>query len=133
MTTVRTTCFVDCPFSGVIEFAEDALRSRQSITLATADDVSDRVRRHDALIVAWKPAIAFLFPDFRGALTVRPKGRGAWLRVQGSYEPPLGLFGRLFDAVFGQFIARLTLARLLAGVAREVECRWRTYRTEVAI
>ena len=147
MTTVRATRFVNCPFSGVIEFAEEALRERESITLSpaapfkqrvalateAAEDISDRVRRHDALLIAWKPAIAFLFPDFRGAVTVRPMGHGAWLRIQGSYEPPLGAIGRVFDALFGRYVAHLTLAHLLDDVARDVECRWRAYRKEIAV
>lgn len=138
MTTVRATRFVECPFSAVIDYAEEALRRRQNIIVSAApalgelvhvtaqisDDVSDPVRRHDALLLAWRP-YSPLFPDFHGALTVRPKGRGAWLRIQGSYEPPLGIAGRTFDALVGRRIAYFTLARLLREIAHSAERRWR--------
>lgn len=141
MTTVRATRFVECPFSAVIDYAEEALRRRQDIIVSAApafgelvhvtarisDDVSDPVRRHDALLLAWRP-YSPLFPDFHGALTVRPQGRGAWLRIQGSYEPPLGVAGRAFDSLVGRRIAYLTLTRLLREIAHSAERRWRQVR-----
>lgn len=145
MTTVRVTRFVDCPFSAVIEFAEEALRKRPDVTLSPlppvsrqvhvtsqlTDDVTDTCRKHDALLIAWEPPLSRLLPDFHGALTVRPRGKGAWIRIQGSYEPPLGRAGRVFDAVIGRLIARITLARLLRDVARATEQRWRAVRREI--
>lgn len=144
MTTVRITRFTNCPFSAVIEFAEEALRGRRDITLSPApplrqqvyldsrvtDDLTDTARKHEALLLAWTPSFTKLFPDFHGVLTVRPKGRGAWLRLQGSYEPPLGAAGRIFDALAGRFIAKRTLRRLLRDVAETVEQRWRAFRAE---
>lgn len=144
MTTVRVTRFVNCPFSAVIEFAEETLRGRGDIMLSPApplrqhahldsqlaEDLTDTSRKHDALLLAWKPSLARLFPDFHGALTVRPKGRGAWLRIQGSYEPPFGVAGRIFDALAGRLIAQLTLMRLLRDIARTAEQRWRAFRAE---
>lgn len=140
MTTVRATRHVECPFSACIDFCEEALRARPDITLLTqhaelttqiAEDVSDSVRRHDALLLGWHPRLAVLFPDFHGALTVRPKGRGVWLRIQGSYEPPFGAAGRIFDMLVGRFIARFTLARLLRDLSRTVERRWSAFRREL--
>lgn len=147
MTNVRVTRFVDCPFSAVIDFAQEALHGRSDITLSPApsvrhhvtitaqiaDDVSDAVRRHDALLLAWRPALAWLFPDFHGALTVRPKGHGAWIRIQGSYEPPFGVLGRIFDGAIGRYIAQITLARLLADIAGRTESRWHSFRKEIAV
>lgn len=143
-TTLHVTRFVDCPFSAVIEFAERALRERPSIVFSPApairepgdlrteltDDLTDRTRKHDALMLAWKPSLTRLFPDFHGVLTVRPQGRGAWLRIRGSYEPPFGFAGRVFDALAGRVIARLTLMRLLRGIARDAEHRWHTLHKE---
>lgn len=140
-TTVRATRFVECPFSAVIDYAQEALRQRENITVSAipavgehvhvaaqvSDDISDPVRRHDALLLAWRP-FSPLFPNFHGALTVRPKGRGAWLRIQGSYDPPFGIGGRIFDALVGRRIAELTLARLLREIAQTAEQRWRTFR-----
>lgn len=138
MTTVRATRFVDCPFSAVIEYSEQALHGRSSVSLSpaapvshrvdvttrSAEDMTDDVRRHDALLVAWRPALPAFFPQFHGALTVRPKGRGAWLRIHGSYEPPFGVAGRIFDALVGRTIAKRTLAHFLADVASSAERRW---------
>lgn len=144
MTSVRVTRFVNCPFSAVIEFAEETLRGRGDITLSPGpplrhhvhldsqltDDVTDTTRKHDALLLAWQPSLARFFPDFHGALTVRPKGRGAWIRIQGSYDPPFGIFGRIFDALAGRFIAQLTLMRLLRDIAQRAERRWRAFCEE---
>lgn len=147
MSSVSVTRFVNCPFSAVIDFAEETLRSRPDITLSpvphvgqrvnvtaqVTDDTSDTSRLHDALLIAWQPKLRALFPNFHGALTVRPKDRGAWLRIQGSYDPPLGIPGRIFDAVAGRFIARRTLARTLKEVCEAVEWRWRAFRSEVPV
>lgn len=138
MTSVHAERYVACPFSAGIEYAEEALRQRpgmivspgstfgEPITLETAiaDDLTDPARRHDALLLAWQPMHAAYFPDFRGALTVRPQMPGSWLRIQGCYEPPGGLFGRAFDAVAGRFIAAMTLRRLLDQIGRAVEAKW---------
>lgn len=147
MTNVAVTRFVNCPFSAVIDFAEEALRSRGDISLSPAplisqqatmtsrvtEDVSDPARRHDALLIAWRPKNSLLFPEFRGAFTVRPERRGAWLRIQGSYEPPFGFFGKIFDALIGRIIARRTLARMLGEVASNIEWRWHSFRNEITI
>lgn len=145
MTTVQLTRYVDCPFSAIIEFAEDALRSRPDVTLSPmppagpsvqvdsqlTDDVSDTSRKHDALLLSWKPPVARIFPGFAGVLTARPQGRGAWIRIRGSYEPPLGAAGRAFDWAIGRFIARLTLKRFLRDIAASAERRWRAVRNEI--
>lgn len=145
MTTVRATRFVDCPFSAVIEFSEEALHERTDVSLSpapplsqqvhvttrTAEDVTDAARRHDALLVAWRPVLAALFPEFHGAFTVRPKGRGSWLRIQGSYEPPFGALGRVFDVLLGRHIAEWTLAHLLRDVASSAERRWHSFCKEL--
>ena len=141
-TRVHATRYVDCPFSAVIEYVDEALRRRIDLAVSPApllsarvrmrlrvvDDLTDPVRRHDALLVAWRPAMPRLFPAFRGALTVRPKGRGAWLRIRGSYQPPFGTLGRLFDAVAGRTLALRTLDRLLQEIVLEVEAAWQTFR-----
>lgn len=132
---------MDCPFSAVIEFTEAALRGRPHIVLSPAapiaqraaiatrisDDRSDEARKHDALLIAWRPELP-LFPNFRGVLTVRPQGRGALLRIEGTYEPPFSVAGRVFDAVAGRRIAALTLQRLLRTLSNEAEQRWQAER-----
>lgn len=136
---------MDCPFSALIEFTEAALRDRPHIVLSPAppiakhadvetqlsDDASDEARKHDALLIAWRPGLP-LFPNFRGVLTVRPQRRGAWLRIEGTYEPPFGIGGRVFDAIAGRAIAKLTLSRLLGSLGKEAERRWQAERKVTA-
>lgn len=145
MTTVHAGRYVACPFSASIEYAEDALRERHDIIVSpgrllgehvaldtkVTDDLTDAVRRHDALLLAWQPKHAALFPNFRGALTARPKLRGSYLRLQGSYDPPAGFWGVAFDAMAGRFIAALTLRRLLDEIGRAVETKWNAFRGEL--
>ncbi|HVA38405.1 MAG TPA: hypothetical protein VNJ51_12425 [Candidatus Dormibacteraeota bacterium] len=143
MRTLHVTRYVGCPFSATIELAELALRDRRDLIVSAAPalrerasvsfrrvkDRDDQTRRHDALLLAWRPHHMTLFPDFHGVLTVRPKHQGVWLRIQGSYEPPLGLCGRVFDALLGRAIARLTLKRLAADLAVKIEARWAAIRS----
>lgn len=145
MTTVHAGKYVACPFSASIEYAENTLRARHELVISpgpalgervhmdakVTDDLTDSVRRHDALLLAWQPKHSAMFPDFHGALTVRPKLRGSYLRLQGSYEPPAGLLGRAFDAVAGRAIATLTMRRLLNEIGKAVEAQWSTFRQEL--
>lgn len=145
MITVRATRYAECPFSAAIELAERVLRERSEIVVSPAphvagavhvtakstDDFTDTCRRHDALLIAWKPLHAWIFPRFHGALTVRPKNRGVWLRLEGSYEPPFGMAGRVFDAVVGRRIAKRTLSRLLDDLRIGVERQWTNERRGV--
>jgi hypothetical protein len=137
MTSLRVTRYVDCPFSAVLEFAEKSLAQRhkfcmtpfqplgQAVRLlhASTADASDVARKHDALLVAWTP-YAPLFPEFRGALTVRPKHRGVWLRLSGQYQPPFGRLGKFFDIVIGRFLAVRTLHRFLEELGAEIEAQY---------
>ena len=138
MSEVRVTGYCECPFSAVMEFAERSLKERGRMTVSPVrgvgenvshatqrvDDGTDTSRIHDALLLVWKPEHRTAFPDFRGMLTVRPKERGAWLRLQGKYEPPFGLAGKVFDAVAGNRIANRTARRLLNEVIEDVETKW---------
>ena len=87
------------------------------------EDATDEVRKHDALEIRWSPKHYALFPDFQGLLTVRPHQAGSYLRIEGAYEPPFGILGRLFDALIGRALARLTLARLLRDLRVDIEAR----------
>ena|SRR5690348_16556709 len=145
MTTVHAGKYVACPFSASIEYAENTLRERRELVVSpgpalgervqmdakATDDLTDSVRRHDALLLAWQPKHTTMFPDFHGALTVRPKLSGSYLRLQGSYDPPAGVVGRAFDAIFGRAIATLTMRRLLNEIGKSVERQWTAFRKEL--
>ena len=138
MTRVSVRRYVDCPFSAAIELAEKAaverndlyvtpfppLGERVELTAQTANDDSDIARKHDALLIVWRPQRPQLFPEFRGALTVRPDRRGVSLQLTGSYEPPYGIAGKVFDFVAGRVIARSTMVRFLNEFATEIEAGW---------
>jgi hypothetical protein len=141
MSEVRVTRYCECPFSTAIDLAQRALRERhmqvspvetvaENVAHATkvVDDGTDRTRLHDALLLAWKPEHRGLFPDFTGVLTVRPKDRGVWMRLQGRYNPPFGIAGKLFDVVAGQRIAERTVRRLLGDVVNDIEAKWSAAR-----
>jgi hypothetical protein len=142
MSEVRVTSYCECPFSTAMEFAQVSLKERgqmqvspvstvaENVSHATklVDDGTDSARIHDALLLAWKPEHNAAFPDFRGVLTVRPKDRGVSMRLQGNYEPPFGLAGKIFDAIAGNRIASRTMQRLLDRIIEDVEAKWSTTR-----
>jgi hypothetical protein len=142
MSEVRVTSYCDCPFSTAMEFAQLSLKERgrmqvspvsavtENVSHATklVDDGTDGTRTHDALLLAWKPDHNTTLPDFRGVLTVRPKDRGVSMRLQGNYDPPFGLPGKIFDALAGNRIASRTMQRLLNRVIQDVEAKWSAAR-----
>ena len=54
-----------------------------------------------------------LFPTFTGGLEVRPDDGGAQLRLQGHYQPPLGMAGRFVDRAVLNRAATASLEALL--------------------
>jgi hypothetical protein len=65
---------------------------------------------------AWRPSWRG-FPSFGATLTVRAAGEETELVLEGSYEPPGGVLGRLFDRVLGQKLAVGTMDALLDQLA----------------
>jgi len=135
MTSVHVHRYLHCPFSAAVELAEKAVARRDGFYLtpspplgervrfaaASTTDTTDQARKHDALLIAWRPQTPHLFPDFRGAVTVRPQHRGAMLRLDGCYEPPFGLLGRVFDVFVGRSIAKQTMLQFLKDLAGDIE------------
>jgi hypothetical protein len=138
---------VRCPFSVAHDYAEDFFadasrgvelhvplrdlgRLRRPVRLIAErrPDEHDPGRLHDALEIDWTAGTHF-FPDFRGTLRLRIDSvETTRLSLEGTYQPPFGAFGRVFDLVAGRRIARATLSDLLrrlgdAMEAREVEFR----------
>lgn len=138
MSEVRVTSYCECPFSTAIEYAQRSLKERGSMQVSpvasvtetvshatkVVDDSTDGARLHDALLLVWKPGHKTTYPDFRGVLTVRPQNRGVSMRLQGHYDPPFGLAGKIFDAVAGNRIASVTMQRLLDCLIVDVEAKW---------
>ena len=84
-------------------------------------DMTPRYRVH------WEAAEGGHYPVFDGELTVGSDEdyNAFWLVLGGSYEPPGGIVGRVFDAVFGHKVAEETARGLLSdmrdAIQRDVE------------
>jgi hypothetical protein len=61
-------------------------------------------------------------PGFEGTITLRAGEdySETELKLDGTYEPPAGVAGKIFDEVVGRRIAHATLGSLLEGVRREL-------------
>ncbi|HTW83881.1 MAG TPA: hypothetical protein VMD91_07435 [Candidatus Sulfotelmatobacter sp.] len=71
--------------------------------------------------IHWEPKEGGPYPSFAGTLSIADEGAG-WSRVDldGTYAPPLGPIGLVFDAMVGHRIAAATAALLLAEIKRLV-------------
>ncbi len=130
---IRRDAFARCPFSAAVECAErylqqaalrgsiDELVVPTAISIAVVEDFTDPVRRHDALEFQWRPRSS-LFPAGHALLTVRPHApQGTELQFSIAYVPPLGMAGRIFDAVIGRHVAWMTGSLLLRRLRIEIE------------
>jgi len=127
---------VEAPFSSVIEYVTDFFNERPQLRVkalastnvtvetqrALVDDKTDAVRGHDALTISWQPRWS-AFPSFRGLATVRPQSPGSILALEGSYEPPGGLAGQIFDRLIGGRLANSTMDHLLDRLRRYINDR----------
>jgi hypothetical protein len=73
--------------------------------------------------VRWKAEGGGAFPIFDGFLTVAADEdyNSYWLVIEGAYEPPGGLAGKVFDAVLGHRIAVATTRNLLVSLRETAE------------
>jgi hypothetical protein len=64
--------------------------------------------------IAWEAEGGGPFPSFSGSLSAADEGAGfCRLDIDGTYAPPLGPAGALFDAVLGKRIAQASVGDLL--------------------
>ena len=154
-TVVVVERVVRCPFSVAHDYAEDFLRDAAGRTVEVRVPLRDLVwalrgrlhrpvkmvfkrhpdtteagRRHDAMLIDWSAGTA-LFPDFHGFLRMRIASvETTRLTFEGSYEPPFGRAGRIFDAVLGRRIARVTMSDLLKRIGDALERREDEFRAQ---
>lgn len=78
--------------------------------------------------IRWEPAGGGPFPSFAGELTVRADERyeTCALELRGSYEPPLGIAGKAFDAAIGSRAAAATARALLHDIGARMVGRYVT-------
>jgi hypothetical protein len=141
---VTVESVADCPFSMAQEYADEYLRAAEGngpegaigvpavrrgvlLSFAIHSDVIEFGRSHDELRVRWRSGTALL-PDFRGSVRFRIDGQRTRVLVDGTYAPPFGLLGAIFDRVVGQAIARASVrdfADRLAVFLTRREAQWR--------
>jgi len=100
------------------------MQARVQCEIATTRDYTDQARIHDALVVMWRARGHAALPRMRGLITVRPNGPFTSLRLEGSYHPPFGWIGGIFDGLIGRRIAQRTAERLLAQFGDVVQRAW---------
>ena len=153
MTSLRERIYVNCPFGKAPSFLnyylDELARSvdadgailRLEVPLATFGIPSGLSLRRDVVArfsppqdayglqktaVTWAPEGGGPFPTFNGLLSVEQDERygTSSLLLEGTYEPPLGLVGKGFDAAMGRRIAAATAHELLGALKRRIEHDW---------
>lgn len=133
MALLKRYLVTSVPFSAVIEYADAFFTSHPDVHLHSVgptsaevhvrhevvQDVSDAARLHDAITLSWRPKVA-LFPTFDGFVSVRPHFKGSMLAIEGTYDPPFGWFGRIFDGMVGRVLATASLDYLLRRIGSDI-------------
>jgi hypothetical protein len=74
--------------------------------------------------ITWSPEGNTIFPRFEGTLAVYGEGADpgvSYIELDGSYVPPFGPAGQLFDAAIGRRIAQATAREFLKDVKAAIE------------
>ncbi len=72
--------------------------------------------------VEWKSSDGGPYPSFHGQLAIENEDYDSfWLALRGTYQPPFGLLGSVFDAVAGRRIAAQSAREFLATMASSIE------------
>ncbi|HZW53942.1 MAG TPA: hypothetical protein VFF00_07900 [Candidatus Elarobacter sp.] len=142
--TVHAERVVDCPFSVAHEYASDYLRDAErggdgavlragpfwrvvAVGFGSRSDTVDQGRPNEEIVLRWN-ARTRLLPDFAGTLRFRIDAGSARLLLDGTYVPPGGVAGALFDRILGNRIADATARDLLERIGNELTERERTWR-----
>jgi len=77
----------------------------------------------ERITVTWAPQDAHEpFPKFDGTLSLEAATpKACFLKLEGKYEPPLGVAGKAFDTALGRRIAESTAHLLLKEIADWIE------------
>jgi hypothetical protein len=104
------------------------LRQPVRIVFERRPDEEETGRSHDALAVRWTAGTR-LFPDFHGVLRLRIVSVDeTGLALEGTYRPPFGPAGTVFDVLLGRRIARATMRDLIGRLADAMERREASFR-----
>jgi hypothetical protein len=77
---------------------------------------------NETFLVNWMPSGEGPYPSFSGVMNVYPEAdaRRSRIELDGAYEAPGGVIGRVFDAAIGSTIARSSLADLVERLAADL-------------
>jgi hypothetical protein len=81
----------------------------------------DAGKSDGVLGISWTPEGPQIFPSFVGTLAVSGDDEKSVVALDGSYTPPFGVAGRVFDAVVGHQIAQETAREFLGDLKRAIE------------
>lgn len=132
LSVVHAERVVECPFSIAADHAAEFLRALETgshLSFGIHTDVGDGdERRHDEIRFAWHAQTRWL-PNFAGTLRFSIVSHDETrLHLDGTYEPPFGFAGTLFDAAFGRHIAAATAGDVLSRVSTAMESAERAFR-----
>jgi len=99
--------------------------------IATWSPAQDPTHESEPWHLSWAPRNRRLYPSFDGTLAIMAGEdyESCRLVLEGSYVPPLGVAGEVFDAAVGRRIAEATGRELLRTIASRME---EAYRADAA-
>jgi hypothetical protein len=85
----------------------------------TVHKARDEENLNDVFAITWRPKDGAPLPMMHGRMIVCSgnDGEPAYLELDGFYEPPLGAFGEVFEALLGHLVAQRTAVAFLSDVA----------------
>jgi hypothetical protein len=94
--------------------------------IATLERASEHHGLDERIDVRWKlENERGPFPTFGGWLRIEAEApKACTLTLDGKYDPPLGVAGKVFDAAFGQRIAEATAGQLLEEIGDSIELEY---------
>jgi hypothetical protein len=100
--------------------AGERLKHAVDVTLAKAHAAGDMTPRFN---VRWTPHGGGPYPEFTGELHVDADEdyNACFIRLEGTYDPPGGAAGQVFDAVVGRTIAQSTGDHFVAAIRDFIE------------
>lgn len=95
----------------------------QKAVQVTAGPLQTGTDMTPTVVLSWEPAQGGPFPRFSGKLTVQADDDydHCAIALRGTYEPPLGAAGKVFDAAVGRTIAHATARELLGRIRDYIE------------
>jgi hypothetical protein len=149
MSEIHESLTVLCPFDQIARAAQAYVASLQKedgeAVVALRVTVGDLTieRRADLTLmhsraypgfeimeITWRPHDGGLYPVFKGTLSAEDvTGLFCRLDLDGSYVPPLGVAGVVFDAIVGHHIALAAARELLNEIKTGIELAYQTGMT----